>query len=189
VAGAGCGGKADERIGAVAVTVRRGGGPGTPPAVIAGPADLPSCGGVIGAGYDYWIGLSARRGALPMRTDIRPQEMRSLLSRFILLDLYDGDRFELRFRLAGTRFEELQGLSLTGRYLREIYTPADYAEMAAVCREMTADPLPRYLESELRRPGREMYRVQRLLLPLAGPDGRVAHIAAFIDESPSPAGL
>ncbi|MFC3226421.1 PAS domain-containing protein [Marinibaculum pumilum] len=160
-----------------------------PPAVIAGPADLRDCGSVIRAGYDYWRGLSARRGTLPLRTDIRPQEMRSLLSRFILLDLYDRDRIELRFRLVGTRFEELQGLSLTGRFLREVYPAADYEEMADVCRQMVTDPLPRYLESELRRPGREMYRVQRLMLPLAASDGRVAHIAAFIDESPSPAGL
>lgn len=156
---------------------------------VTGPEDLAQCGAIIRAGYGYWRDLVARRGGLPIRTDLRPQEMRRLLSRFILLDIYDGDRFELRFRLVGTRFEELQGISLTGRFLREVYQIADYREMAALCFDMTLNPVPHYLESDLRRPGREMYRVQRLLLPIAGPDGAVRFIAAFIDESPSPDGL
>ena len=148
--------------------------------------DLLHCGETILQGYDYWLTLCARAGGLARRADIRPQDIRGLLSRFVLLDLYSDGVFAPRFRLVGTRFEELNGMSLTGRDLREVYLPADYAEMMAVYSDIATTASPRYLESKLRRPGREMYRIRRLMLPMADADGRVAFLAGFIDEKASP---
>lgn len=165
------------------------GAPGKAPVLVNSREDLQHCGPRILAGYDYWTGLCARHDTLPKRSDIRPQEISSLLSRLVLVDLYRDDRFEPVFRLVGTRFEELNGIRLTGGHLRELYRPAEYEEMAATFRAMIGDAMPRYLESELWRPGREMYRIRRLMLPLAGPQGEVRLILAFVDESPSPHGL
>ncbi|MEQ8347220.1 MAG: PAS domain-containing protein [Sneathiellaceae bacterium] len=155
---------------------------GGPAVAIAGRDDLAACGAIILQGYDYWQALCAQAGGLARKSDLRPQDFRLLLSRFVLVELYPDGVLDPRFRLVGTRFEELNGVSLTGRYFRELYLPADHAEMMAVCRDMVADPVPHYLASELRRPGREIFRIRRLLLPLADASGRVAFLAGFIDE-------
>lgn len=67
--------------------------------------------------HDYWLGLAG--GVVPDRTAVDPQEIKDLLPNIMILDIED-DPFRVRFRLTGTRVDDVTGMNITGRYLDEL---------------------------------------------------------------------
>lgn len=76
--------------------------------------------------YAYWAGLR-RRGRLPSRDDIRPDDFKRLLPSISLIDVA-RDPMDFRLRLAGTGLYGVYGREITGRTLGEVYNSnaADY---------------------------------------------------------------
>lgn len=76
-----------------------------------------------------WFGL-CRKGLLPLREDIDALIYQSeIFPRIVLLEGVErGGRRDLRYRLFGTDLANSFGIDLTGRYLRDVFDDAAYAE-------------------------------------------------------------
>ena len=78
---------------------------------------------------DYWHGLA--RGETPERMQFRIEEVQPLLPLLMLID-FEFAPFRVRYRLSGTKVDEMTGLNLAGRYLDEFVEGA----YAGAIREM-----------------------------------------------------
>jgi len=74
--------------------------------------------------FAYWQHQRDRRGHLPQRSDIVPDQIRDLLPNIMIVDV-ERDPMRFRYRLVGTRVVEYNGLEFTGRYLGEIGWPEE----------------------------------------------------------------
>lgn len=66
--------------------------------------------------FAYWQSLA--HGAAPERHLVDPGAIKPLLPYLMLVEFFE-DPFRVRYRLTGTRVDELTGVNLTGRYLDE----------------------------------------------------------------------
>jgi len=66
--------------------------------------------------FTYWQGLAG--GVTPERHLVDPADIVPLLPYLMLVE-FSHDPFRVRYRLTGTRVDELTGANLTGRYLDE----------------------------------------------------------------------
>ncbi len=73
---------------------------------------------------DYWNGLAG--GQTPERSQLRIEDLQPLLP-FLLLAEFEFNPFRLRYRLSGTRVDQMTGLNLAGHYLDEFAT-GSYAD-------------------------------------------------------------
>jgi len=113
---------------------------------------------------DYWDAKRGDRFA-PARADIEPLDLKSAMSRIVLLDVI-ADPFDVRFRLVGTHVAGVQGFDATGISVRDM-RPQEYAELIfghyAACVERKAPSMHLiYLDTF----GRSM-SYARLALPLS----------------------
>jgi len=69
---------------------------------------------------DYWAGLCPP-GGLPLRAEVDPGAIRSLLPYLYILELIGGGAVTVR--LAGTALRRLYGLEMTGRDMLELVRP------------------------------------------------------------------
>jgi hypothetical protein len=65
---------------------------------------------------DYWHGLNG--GETPERAQFHIEDVQPLLPYLILCD-FEFDPFRLRYRLSGTRVDQVTSMNLAGRYLDE----------------------------------------------------------------------
>src|SRR5689334_20514819 len=65
---------------------------------------------------DYWRSLDS--GAAPERHLLDPAAIKPLLP-YVLLVEFEDDPFRVRYRLTGTKVDEMTGINITGRYLDE----------------------------------------------------------------------
>jgi hypothetical protein len=65
---------------------------------------------------EYWHGLAG--GETPERAQFRIEDVRPLLPYLMLCD-FEFDPFRLRYRLSGTRVDQMTSMNLAGRYLDE----------------------------------------------------------------------
>jgi hypothetical protein len=65
---------------------------------------------------DYWHGLAG--GQAPERAQFRIEDVLPLLPYLMLCD-FEFHPFRLRYRLSGTKVDEMTGMNLAGRYLDE----------------------------------------------------------------------
>jgi hypothetical protein len=68
---------------------------------------------------DYWLSLAG--GTAPERNVFDPGAITSLLPYILLIQLEDQP-FRVRYRLTGTKVDEMTGMNITGRYLDEFAT-------------------------------------------------------------------
>jgi hypothetical protein len=68
--------------------------------------------------YEYWRSIHPAGGGLPGRQHLDPMEIPELLPSIWMLDV-QREPFRLRYRLVGTRIEEVRGHKLTGSWLDE----------------------------------------------------------------------
>jgi len=78
---------------------------------------LTQMGAKIGQLYAYWLGLA--QGGVPERAAFDPSEVRELLPNIMIVEIEDAP-FRVRFRLSGTKVDEVTGMNITGRYLDEM---------------------------------------------------------------------
>ena len=67
----------------------------------------------------YWNRLA--NGEVPERSLFNIEELLPLLPFLLLVDL-ERDPFRVRFRLSGTRVDQMTGMNLAGHYLDEFAT-------------------------------------------------------------------
>lgn len=133
--------------------------------------------GMLTALHAYW---RSKRGGrtMPMRQDIRPEEIGALLPIVSLLEAVDG---RLRFRLAGNRIEAAYGSDLRGKFLDEIQ-PAQQYKIAARSYAMALGcGRPVISRSNYRTPTGQHLLITRLLLPLTADGIRASMILAGVD--------
>lgn len=123
--------------------------------------------------FAYWQTLG-RDGRIPSRRDIDPVEIPDLLPNIFLLDVV-GDAEDFVFRLAGTLVEDAFSMPLRGKSITEIQRLAGTDVPVAHHIEVARGGGPRYREGKMRVAGREHWKIQRLLLPLAS-DGRAVDV-------------
>jgi hypothetical protein len=68
---------------------------------------------------EYWLSLGG--GAAPERDLLEPAAIIGLLPYVLVVEFEDAP-FRVRYRLTGTRVDEMTGMNITGRYLDEFAT-------------------------------------------------------------------
>ncbi|HIC82398.1 MAG TPA: PAS domain-containing protein [Kiloniellaceae bacterium] len=81
--------------------------------------------------YDYWRRLALKRGGVPLRDDLDPAEIASLLP-FLFIAEKEPDSGRFHFRLSGTGITEIMGLEHTNRYLDELLDGEDLENVMAM---------------------------------------------------------
>jgi hypothetical protein len=78
----------------------------------------------IAAFRAYWQGLAG--GAAPERRLLDPAAVVALLPYLLLIE-FEDEPFRVRYRLTGTKVDEMTGMNITGRYLDE-FAQGQYRE-------------------------------------------------------------
>lgn len=73
---------------------------------------------------EYWHGLAG--GEPPERNQFQIEDVAPLLPYLLLCD-FEFNPFRVRYRLSGTRVDQITGLNMTGRYLDE-FVEGDYGD-------------------------------------------------------------
>lgn len=124
--------------------------------------------------YEYWNGKRGDR-AFPGRGDIDPLELGGhLLPHVFLIDVLPGAESgapQFRFRLTGTRVDEIHGQPLTGRSTRDIRTPEIAQAAERQCRQVVQRREPGCDHVMLLARDGSFWHFERLMLPLSD-DGR-----------------
>ncbi|HVJ35909.1 MAG TPA: PAS domain-containing protein [Terriglobia bacterium] len=81
----------------------------------------------IGELYAYWLGLA--QAGIPERAAFDPDAVKSLLPNMMMVEIED-EPFRIRFRLSGSKVDEVTGVSITGRYLDELAIEQGAAQFA-----------------------------------------------------------
>ena len=68
---------------------------------------------------EYWISLGG--GQAPERSLLEPKAIIELLPYVLIVEFVDAP-FRVRYRLTGTKVDEMTGINITGRYLDEFAT-------------------------------------------------------------------
>lgn len=126
--------------------------------------------------YDIWDGLRDGAG-VPTRQALRPHRFRSFLDSVGLLD-YRANGKDFVFRLVGERLRDRFGRNVTGESLRRL-APGPDATFDRFWTQFLSEGRPRAEQGSLALMGRGHIRFLALHLPLAGPDGQVAHSFFF----------
>lgn len=129
--------------------------------------------------HEYWQARSSRRGAMPLRQDIEPGELRDLLPFIMLVDV-EQDPLRFRYRLVGTRVVEFNHQEFTGLYLGAIGWQDEQLLLDAYI-DVTATRLPLfgYYTWELRSGA--LGNCEFVLLPLADEQGRINQVLSLED--------
>lgn len=136
--------------------------------------------------FDYWRGKFV--GAVPpSRVAIDPIEIPPAILPWLILYTvhWVSDQPRFQFRLVGTGIVQRYNRDSTGKYFEEVYDgdklPGQVAAFAAVARQCR----PAYAQLRLPVPGRDFIPYERLLLPLAGAEGKVEAILAVMAFKPN----
>jgi len=81
----------------------------------------------IGQLYAHWLGLAV--AGIPDRSAFDPDAVKDLLPYLMIVELED-EPFRVRFRLSGSKVDEVTGMSITGRYLDELAVDQGAAQFA-----------------------------------------------------------
>jgi hypothetical protein len=121
---------------------------------------------------EYW--LAAGQGGLPRIGVIDPIRLRPALGRVLILEPVEDGR-DFRYRLFGTRIAAMSGVDLTGKLASDDpQAPAQVCLTLALCGSQLLRPEPTLVVNT--QPLNRYARWERLLLPFAGADGKVARV-------------
>ncbi len=128
-----------------------------------------------------YLAAKAPPGKLPGRQHIDPLELFDLLPYLMLVDVVrqpDGSaRYKLR--LVGTEAVAIQGSDRTGKYVDEVLTGQDGAEIIRRYDEILQTRQPQYRRGVVATPGREHVQYERVAFPLAR-DGETVDMLIFV---------
>ena len=136
--------------------------------------------------FDYWRGKFV--GAIPPpRAAIDPLEIPTDILPWLILYAvhWRADQPHFQFRLVGTGVVQRYDRDSTGKYFEDVYDSATLSRQIAAFSEVALNCRPAYAQLQLPVPGRDFIPYERLLLPLAGEDGRVEAIMAVMAFKPN----
>ena len=117
---------------------------------------------------DY-LALKAPPGMLPGRQHIDPAEIPDLIAHLTLTNVVPQANGlpRYRIRLSGTEVVGMLGVDGTGKFVDEVLTTSEGAELIGAYSEILITRKPQYLDGVLRVKGREHVPFQRVAFPLA----------------------
>ena len=134
----------------------------------------------IGLLSDYWHGLAG--GEAPERARFQVEDILPLLP-FLMLCDFEFNPFRLRYRLSGTRVDEMTGMNLAGHYLDE-FAEGAYAdpvqEMLAYYEEASRTGRPRIWSYAWAGTNPKLKVIWAGMFPLKV-DGRIAQCVSIED--------
>jgi hypothetical protein len=92
--------------------------------------------------YRYWVTLSEPGVCAPLRRRFDPIAVPQLLSHLWMLDIQHEPAFRLRYRLLGTRVEQVLGRALKGQWLDECHPWAKHPAYLVRYREVMDTGIP-----------------------------------------------
>lgn len=134
----------------------------------------------------YWLD---RRGSrdMPMRRDLSPSDIVHLLPNVILVDVLAGPS-RYRYRLIGTSIAMWSGGDATGRDMDDPRCGEGSQHFIAMHDEVVRSRAPLLTVGQPALFEGSQMLFDRILLPLAGPDGSVCMILGAADANPMNAG-
>ncbi|RVU38892.1 PAS domain-containing protein [Hwanghaeella grinnelliae] len=124
--------------------------------------------------FDAW--RSARSGAaVPTKRDFDPFQMPALL-RFTWLYRDDPVAGDFVCLLAGEEVNRAWGHPIKDKTLRQVVGDEDYPVVQARWRKIIDTPLVQYGAKQEKLSSQDLWRAERLLMPLASADGRIDHV-------------
>jgi hypothetical protein len=143
----------------------------------------------LGKMLDHWLKLAAAAGgSAPRRARFDPTAIPALLRHLQLHQREPGGRF--RCRLSGTAIVAALDRDATGSYLDEAIRPEAVAGRTRLFDRALETGMPVVYSGVIDVPGRGLKAYQRLLLPLAGANGKpefVLSVMAFKTLGPTDA--
>jgi len=134
----------------------------------------------LGQLYRYWVTLRGPGVFAPLRHRFDPVAVPQQLSHIWMLDIQHEPEFRVRYRLLGTKVEEVLGRALRGRWLDECHSWARHSSYFTRYREVAETGVPSW------RKGPPMFWhdkvgvIENVILPLSETGRRVDH---FLIES------
>jgi hypothetical protein len=125
----------------------------------------------------YW---QARRGdgAMPLRADIDPAEIRDLLPNIVMIDIEQP--FRVRYRLVGTKVVDFNQIDFTGRYLDELRWDSG-GRYTRAYRLLATSAAPLYGVDAWPLAGQMTGRSEIVMLPLSSDGARVDRVLSMED--------
>jgi len=123
--------------------------------------------------YRYWVTLHDPSICAPLRRRFDPIAVPQLLSHLWMLDIQHEPEFRLRYRLLGTRVEQVLGRALKGQWLDECHPWAKHPTYFVRYREVMDTGIPSW------RKGPPMFWhdkvgvIENVILPLSESGERV----------------
>lgn len=136
--------------------------------------------------FDYWRGKFV--GSMPPpRAAIDPLEIPTDILPWLILYTvhWEEDRPRFQFRLVGTGIVQRYNRDSTGKYFEDVYDSGTLPRQISAFSEVALNCQPAYARLRLPVPERDFIPYERLLLPLAGEDGRVEAIIAVMGFKPN----
>jgi hypothetical protein len=119
--------------------------------------------------YSYWLSKCDKQ-AMPRRSDIRPEELRTLLPYIFLVDI-GANPTEFRFRLVGSEIGVWAGKEYTGAAINEAEYGPQWRRIHAVYMDVLMSRQPRHDLYHAPWVSREFLYYERLVAPLSS-DGQ-----------------
>jgi hypothetical protein len=132
----------------------------------------------IAAALDYWRSKSVAP-SIPSRSQIDPLEMRSFLSKLLMIDV-ESDR-EFAYRLCGTRVAAINGKDLTGQRASEVNLGASSQQFIEVYQRVIRSKEPILFTGRLWWQDREWVGFEQIILPLSTDGRAVDKLMCVID--------
>jgi len=128
-----------------------------------------------------YLAGKAPPGKLPGRQHIDPLEIPDLLPHLMLIDVVPQrvGPARYRIRLVGTEVVAIQGTDGTGRYVEDILTADEGAEIRRGYEEILRSRQPQYRRGMVAAHGREHILYERIAFPLAT-DGEHVDMLIFV---------
>lgn len=120
---------------------------------------------------DFWEERRPGPGLIPARAHFDMADFRPWIGWVSIYDIEYGDPVRFRVRLAGTKVTLIEQADNTGRYLDEVFPPAQYPDVFSPYREALEKREPVYLQRDVPTLFGFPKTLSKLVLPVSN-DGR-----------------
>lgn len=122
---------------------------------------------IFAAVADLWLQRRPSAGLLPSRSAFDMLDFKPWLGWVSIYDIEYGDPIRFKIRLAGTQVTIIEQADNTGRYLDEVFPPADYPGVFAPYFEALESREPVYLQRTVPTRSGVSKTLSKLVLPVA----------------------
>jgi hypothetical protein len=125
----------------------------------------------------YWENLRSGRIA-PLRSELDPRQITSALDNTFVLEY--ADPFDVRFRLAGAKLNEIMGMELRGMPAHALIDLGHRDELSRIIDDLIADPKIVELQLCANAEQSGALTARMLLLPMQNEKGQIARLLGCI---------